>query len=374
MEDTSRRRFIRSTGTATVLTAFAGCTGGQDGGGGQDGESGQDGGGDNTTTQTMSQMEEWAEKGKNEEDGKVAIAHYLSGETADELFAGFKEDIPWINPQGVKFSGGELLSRFESEYEAGQPTIDMVWTPGVMALIEADYMVNLKETLPAFGNIPGDAKGDHWVPNKTSAYGLLYNSDMISENELPSSWDELTNPEYKGRMIMGQSFSWMHPGVHWIEQQNSGWIDEMANQDIRFASGLGAAVKQMAAGARALNPVTNLKYPWIEDRAAGTPAKVSVETEPVFLYVNPSGVNKRAPQKNSALYLANYLCTDQGQKRIKEAVKTDCAGMNTDSLQCDPKEYHQTLTEGVDNFQFAGFLPPSEYNDFAEQWQEAMGL
>ena len=367
----SRRKFLKVAGSTSMLTTVAGCSGG-DGGGGDGG--GDGGGGSTPTSEPMSQLEQWKQAGKEEENGQVNIAHFLAGETATALFESFQEDIPWLNPQGIKFSGSELISRYEAEYESGNPTIDMVWAPSVATLENKGMLANLKEKLPVWEDIPEGAKGKYWVPNKTSAYGMLYNSDLISESELPSDWAGLTDPAYKGRIIIGQSFSWVFPGMKWATDNNEGWLEDMATQDVQWASGLGAAVKQMAAGQRALNPFTNLKYPWIEDRAAGTPAKVATKTQPVFLYVNPSGVNKKAPHMNSALYLANYMGSEEGQNTIKEFVETDCAGLHKETLKCDPPEMHSTLQENVDEFQFTGFLGPEEFNDFASRVKNEFGL
>ena len=388
MTQRSRRKFIQIAGSSAALTTFAGCLGGDgssgDGSGesggtasGNDADSGGDGGGDSggaTTSGSTSQLEQWAEKAKNEEDGTVNIAHFLAGETADALFSTFQEDIPWLKPNGLKFSGSELISRYQAEYQSGNPSIDMVWAPSVSTLANQGMLANLEEKLPAWDQVPEGAKGETWVPNKTSAYGMHYNSDLISESELPSDWASLTDSQYRDRIIIGQSFSWVFPGMKWAADNNDGWLEAMAEQNVQWASGLGAAVKQMAAGQKALNPFTNLKYPWIEGRAAGTPAKVATKTTPIFLYVNPSSVNKKAPNMNSALYLANYLCTEEGQSSIKQFVETDCAGLSKETLKCDPPEMNQTLHEQVDEFQFTGFLGPEEYNSFAERVQNVFNL
>jgi ABC-type Fe3+ transport system substrate-binding protein len=297
----------------------------------------------------------------------------MAGETSDAFFSALEQDIPWLNIEGIKFNSGDLIPRFEAEYQSGNTTIDMVWTSSLSVLSGKGWIVDLSEELPAWSNLPEGSRGQYNVPLRASAHGLLYNTDLMSESEVPPDRASLTDPQYEGKIVIGQTWSHVLPVFKAVEEANPGWMEAMAEQDILWSTHLGTAIKACAAGQRAMNVPSLPKYQFIEGRAKDTPAKIATQMNPLYMFVYPAGVNKKAPHRNGAMYLANYMATEDGQARLKEAVKTDCAGTSQESLYCDPEAFNDIVKE-YDEVEFLSFLTPDEFDTWSEKAQQTFGL
>lgn len=97
-----------------------------------------------------------------------------------------------------------------------------------------------------------DADGK-WVGVTARSRVFVYNPDLVSEDELPSSIEELTDPKWSGRIALAPgnaSFVSFVSAMELVEGPDATleWLEGMAANDIRTYSGNGAILNAVAAG------------------------------------------------------------------------------------------------------------------------------
>lgn len=346
-------RYSMTSGSVAIGAALTGCIGS----GGSGGGSGMTGG----------SPEEWKQKAKEEEDGQLKIMHAMSGASATSFFNAVQEEFPWMNINGVK--GSENIgTRFMSEYRAGNPTVDAVWYEDVLVLKKQGMLYNLTN-LPNYADLPPEAKGgEYWAPFKFLTYTTLYNTEVMDDP--PTGWEDLTKPKYQGKLIMSQSPKM--PTIEWIHNNvDENWLSKMAEQDVRIASGHGAAIKQLAAGGRGAMPGAFLKYLFIGNRASGTPVAAPPSWGNLLLLPTPLGISNEAPHPNTAKFFHNWLFSDAGQQTLKSSITKSCMG-TANNLLCNPSELQKIARQS--GLRLVDQLGPNKKQEIAQTWQNAMGL
>ncbi len=96
-------------------------------------------------------------------------------------------------------------TRVITEAEAGRWSYDlMLWSlPGLLVLAERELLAQLPPTeLAAFQVRPGSRMlGNRILRVYTTVYALGYHQQRIRPEEVPKTWDELTQPRWAGRVV-----------------------------------------------------------------------------------------------------------------------------------------------------------------------------
>ncbi|CAM2734448.1 ABC transporter substrate-binding protein [Erysipelothrix tonsillarum] len=121
-------------------------------------------------------------------------------ETINLVVKEFKEKTG-INVDVVAAGTGELLKRVESE--DGKPLGDVLWGGGAESLASyTDYFEAYES--PELANIDAQYydKDFKWIGESPLPMVLMYNTNLVEEGNAPTSWQDLTNPEFKGKIAM----------------------------------------------------------------------------------------------------------------------------------------------------------------------------
>jgi len=86
-----------------------------------------------------------------------------------------------------------------------QGTVDKVWLP-----LQPSKMSNFKRTLPQY-RLPGNT-GVYFA---SSPIGIMYNTDVFKQKgwKPPTSWKDLWNPKFKGKVAFWDAPSWAYNGL-----------------------------------------------------------------------------------------------------------------------------------------------------------------
>lgn len=97
-----------------------------------------------------------------------------------------------------------------------------------------------------------DADG-RWVGVTARSRVFIYNTDLVSEEELPTGVHDLTDPTWRGRIGLAPSNSSFIAFVSAMElvegpARTLGWLEAMAANDVRTYTGNGPIVRAVVAG------------------------------------------------------------------------------------------------------------------------------
>jgi iron(III) transport system substrate-binding protein len=245
-------------------------------------------------------------------DGNLVLYTAAFPEVMQDVITAFNKRFPFVRVNMVRASGGQLITRVQSEAAAGKLEADVLdhSDRGQTKAIEnlfADYAPpNAADYMPEMLVSP-----KLW-PTITPAWAFAWNPEIVKNP--PKSWMDLCKPEYSGQIgqVIGPS-----GGTTWtrimFERQVLGedyWAKQAATKPKLYPSGapLSDAVVRGEIGIAPL--IFNIVYPKIQ---AGAPIDAAYPTEGVPVVPYGSGVLKTAKHPNAARLWMDWNLSDEGQ-------------------------------------------------------------
>jgi len=124
-------------------------------------------------------------------------------EITQKTHALFRERYPGIQTSELDIRPEDITQRLLSEKSAGRaPEVDVILgnLPPFLPLAEQGLIdqgvdwaaLGVRESLVSDANLVRTSR----IPN-----GLVYNTDALSADDLPNTWDELLDPKWQGRVV-----------------------------------------------------------------------------------------------------------------------------------------------------------------------------
>lgn len=210
---------------------------------------------------------------------------------ADPLNAGvqmFMEAYPDIDVQVIAAGTGELAQRVVAE--AANPQGDVFWGGGADTL--AGYVDYFEPYVCANDAVIGDAykdANDLWIGESPLPMVFIYNKNLIAEEDVPKTWDDLCNENLKGKIAYaspaksGSAYTQLCTMLFSKDTIDEGWdmvFNFIKNLDGKIQDSSGNCHKLVASGEYAVG--------------------VTIEKSAVLYNDNPD-IGYVYPAKNSAV-------------------------------------------------------------------------
>ena len=224
-----------------------------------------------------------------------------------------------IKVELFRSGGSAILRRFQQEADAGRFAADVLTTsdPAAAAMLARKGMfVAFKPK--NFDKIPDAAKDKdgYFIGQRLNLMTNYLRSDKIAEADEPKTWNDLTNPKYKGKLVIGDpSFTSLLVSVVGMMSKERGWgfYEKLRANDTMVVQGNQQASDMLKRGER-LIAIGALDSYAAEDRAAGHPMKTLYPSDGVFVIPSPTSIVKGGPSPNAAKLLAEFIISDEVQK------------------------------------------------------------
>ena len=146
----------------------------------------------------------------------------------------------------------------------------------------------------------------------------MYNTDLVAEDEVPSTWEDLADPRWNGEILMADLDEQVwHVGVYGtvIEEFGEEWAEGFMATEPRVVSGAAAPlVELIAAGEAAIAPIGYA--PMVEAlKASGAPIDYTLP-EPQTAVPSFVAINSEAENPNAARLFYHYIHTEDGVARL----------------------------------------------------------
>ena len=201
-----KRKYL--TGLLALTMAAALLTGCGNGGKTQESTAGDTAAQTTAADQTTTAAEAQESKETKAEAAKDATSEPLkvvaTSEDYVKLFDKFTEETG-ITVELLSMSSGEVLSKIKAE--GGAPMADLWFGGGIDAFMGAKEDGLLEQVeFDASKDLAAEYKDadNYWFSKGITVVGFIVNNDILEEKNLnlPKSWDDLTDPSYKGEILM----------------------------------------------------------------------------------------------------------------------------------------------------------------------------
>jgi iron(III) transport system substrate-binding protein len=221
-------------------------------------------------------------------------------------------------------SGGEaVLRRFLQENQAGQAGADVITMSDAGAAVGLTRRGLFVPFRPAgFDKVVEGAKDPqgHWIAQRVHLIGMPVRTDKVAENDRPKTWSDLTNPKFKGMMVMPDpSFTAIQLIVVGMLSQKFGWkfYQELRKNDTMIVQGHQQVFKTLQQGERLIGAEGS--DPRSFNHGKELPNMTMIyPSEGVFEICSPVAIIKGARNPNTAKLFAQFMLTPEAQKMIAD--------------------------------------------------------
>jgi iron(III) transport system substrate-binding protein len=213
--------------------------------------------------------------------------------------------------------GSAVLQRFLREIDARRVVADVLTISDPAAassLIKKDLLVAFRPK--HFDQVPDtvkDAQGRH-ITQRLNLVGIVARTDKGLE--LPKNWTDLTDPRYKGQLVMPDpSFTAIQLMVVGMLSQRYGWdfYRKLRANDTMIVQGHQQVADALKRGERLIAAEGLDSYTW-EDRKAGHKVETLFPADGAFAIAAPTMVIKGSPHPAAAKAFAAFMISDTVQK------------------------------------------------------------
>jgi iron(III) transport system substrate-binding protein len=152
------------------------------------------------TASVYSQSASLVDAGKKE--GKAVIYGSLESDTAGAVFKVFKQKTG-IEVEYWRASATKVMDRALSEYRAGKPLFDVILTNDNPMQIMQKEGIFAKYDSPSAKEFTKESIDPNLGPRyRNVVIGVVYNKSTLSPADYPKSFEDLTKPQYRGKIVM----------------------------------------------------------------------------------------------------------------------------------------------------------------------------
>ena len=136
-------------------------------------------------------------------EGEIVWYTTMSLDQSKQFMDRFLKKYPFLKPNVFRSGGGALLNRVLSETKAGKNFFDVVNGNGELVLPLMELGALAPYVSPERKVIPEDLKDNKgfWTSVYVNSIVLGYNKNLVKQENLPRTYDDLLDPRWKGRKI-----------------------------------------------------------------------------------------------------------------------------------------------------------------------------
>lgn len=252
-------------------------------------------------------------------EGIVSYYSSLDLVVAERMAAAFEEQHPGIDVRVERAGSERVFQRIGQEYSSGIYNADVTDTSDEVHFAYFKDQGWLANATPAeFVNYPAETKDPdgYFAAFRADLSVIAYNEQLVSADEVPTSFAELLDPKWKGRMVKG------HPGYSgtimtatYALSEALGWdyFAQLGQQEVMQVQSSTDPPKKLALGERALQFDGN-EYVAVQQQMAGVPLKIIYAAEGTPLVVGNAAILANAPHPNAARLFYAFMFSQEAQQ------------------------------------------------------------
>jgi len=254
-------------------------------------------------------------------EGEVVFYASLNAQNSQALASVFEKKYPFIKVAVTRIGSERMATRLVAEAQSKKVRADVIHQSGFdfygvlqRGILEA-YDSPERSFFPAEYR---DSQG-FWTVGGIILNVISYNTRMVPASEVPKGFWDLTQPKWKGQMLMDENESkWMAGVFHYYgEVKATELMRKLAAQDLQFRAGHALIDTLVAAGER---PIGVVAFADGVERLKKEAAPIEwVVGEPLIGLTLCLGLAKNAPHPNAAKLFLDFVLSRSGQEVLAGA-------------------------------------------------------
>ena len=252
-------------------------------------------------------------------EGKLTWYTSLTGGPNTDMPKVFLAKYPGVAVEVYRGDSEAIVQRVIQEAQAKRFIVDSIETTFPVLKVMQEYKLLAPYFSPHLAQYADDTKEKadkglvYWATDRESYIGLAYNANLIQGNAVPKSFDDLLNPELKGRIGLATTDTGARIIAAMLKSKGPEFVQRLKSQQIALHGVSGRAILDMViSGELGVSPTTFLSHARVS-MSKGAPIKwVAMDLVPT----NAGGVALplNAPHPHAALLFGDFLLSPEGQK------------------------------------------------------------
>lgn len=239
---------------------------------------------------------------------------------------GFERKYPGIKVQAGRLNSSEAALKIINEARAGKPQADVFDGSALVfrlqaANVVAEYRPESARSFPAGSKDPAG----FWTAFNTYIMTPAYNTDLVSEKDVPRTMQDLLDPKWTGKIAWSNDPTSAGPpgfigSVLTSMGQDAGmdYLRKLSKQRIvNIPASQRVVLDQVISGQYPVALMTFNNHSVIS-AAEGAPVRW-VPLSPSVELPNPGGLVRNAPHPNAGKLLLEYILSPEGQAVLRQA-------------------------------------------------------
>jgi iron(III) transport system substrate-binding protein len=262
-------------------------------------------------------------------EGPLTIYSGREEELVAPLFDMFEEETG-IGVEVRYGDSAELAATIAEEGENSPADVFFAQDPGSLGAVEGEELLAElpEETLDKVDERFRDPDG-HWVGTSGRARVVVYNTETLTEDELPDSIWEFTDPEWKGKIGLAPtnaSFQAFVTAMRLAEGDDRAreWLEGIAANDPKLYDGNTPVVEATAAGEIEVGFVNHYYLYVVREEQPDAPIAnhyLAGDDPGALVSVAGAAVLAESDQPDAAERFVAFLLSEEGQRFYAEAAE-----------------------------------------------------
>jgi iron(III) transport system substrate-binding protein len=232
-----------------------------------------------------------------------------------------------IHVEAFRAGPEAIVDRIQQETTAGYDGgADVVETRGFEL-----YRLSQAGLISSFGGeftdaVPEYGRAQDWTADRLNVIVPSWNTTAVPAGEHPTSWEDLADPRWKGRLAMEQlDDNWFQTLFEWMVSQGKS-EQEVEDYFRRLAANSGVVkghtqMQQMLVAGQYAVAVSSYTYITEQQKRAGAPVEWLPAVQPAVAQPNGVALARQAKNPASAALFYSWLLTD-GQQVLADTGNT----------------------------------------------------
>jgi len=294
-------------------------------------------------------------------EGKLVFYSTIPEEQNNEILKRFQKKYPFIDTSSFRATSGRLAARLDAEIAAGKVYGDVLQMGAFGRFIGYAKAGNFErfDTPEMAAYEPSMKDQGLWTVFRVSPILIAYSSERVADKDAPTSWADLTNPKFKGRVNLLDATSGGQQ-AHWYQVRQYLGPNYWKQVSSNGAVALSGANRAMDAVLTGEYDVAGHTYGYVVNSylKKNAPIKQVIPKDGVPIMISPISILKGGPNPNAARLFVDWILSREGQIEIVDV-------MNDYSPRADAPS-----PKGLPPYKDLKILTPNSWESLANSEQE----